>query len=337
MAYSEFLKGMAVGLMRVWKNARRVGRELSIHHKTIQRWWTRWRNGEGSQRRPGSGRPRKTAPATDRKLIVACKRNRFDSIPKLTVVWNFGSRANCSVHTAYRRLAEAGIRCYRPAVRIPLTPRHKQIRKEWCRDRSQWTQEEWHQVMWSDESRFALDFHDGRIHVHRLKGQRFAPCCLSEHDRYGGGSVLVWAAIWHGGRSALCIIDGMMTGQRYRDDILLPIVIPTVRRHSLMFQHDNAPPHRAAVATQCLTQNVIPTLPWPARSPDLSPIEHAWDVLGRRVRDAYHLPPVSLSELKDRLTTQWNLIPQDELNALCDSMPQRLMACISTKGGHTRF
>ena len=71
--------------------------------------------------------------------------------------------------------------------------------------------------------------------------------------------------------------------------------------------------------------------------PDLSPIEHAWDVLGRRVRDAYHLPPVSLSELKDRLTTQWNLIPQDELNALCDSMPQRLMACISTKGGHTRF
>ena len=325
--------------MRAWKNARQVGRELNIHHKTVQRWWMRWRDGEGCQRRPGSGRPRKTTPVTDRKLIIACKRNRFDSVPKLTVVWNFGSGVNCSVHTAYRRLAEAGIRCYRPAVRIPLTPRHKRARKEWCRERSEWPQEQWHQVMWSDESRFALDFHDGRIHVHRLKGQRFASCCLREHDRYGGGSVLVWAAIWHGGRSALSMVNGMMTGQRYRDEILLPTVIPTVQGHSFVFQHDNAPPHRAAIVTHChcLIGHQIPTLPWPSRSPDLSPIEHAWDVLGRRVRDAYPLPPASLAELRLRLIAQWDLIPQDELNALCDSMPQRLRACIAADGGHTRF
>ena len=264
MVYTEFVQGMAVGLMRVWNNARQVGRELHIHHKTVQRWWSRWRDGEGCRRRPGSGRPRKTTPATDRKLVIASKRNRFESVPKLTVIWNFGSRVSCSVHTAYRRLAEAGIRCYRPAVRIPLTPRHKRTRNEWCRERSLWPQEQWHQVMWSDESRFALDFHDGRIHVHRLKGERFAPCCLREHDRYGGGSVLVWAAIWHGGRSALCIVNGMMTSQRYRDEILLPIVIPTLRNQNLVFQHDNAPPHRGAVAAHCLAQNQIPTLPWPS-------------------------------------------------------------------------
>ncbi|GFU68813.1 hypothetical protein TNCV_2784001 [Trichonephila clavipes] len=33
-------------------------------------------------------------------------------------------------------------------------------------------------------------------------------------------------------------------------------------------------------------------LPWPARSPDLSPIEHLWDHVGWRVGD-----PTSLNEL----------------------------------------
>ena len=55
------------------------------------------------------------------------------------------------------------------------------------------------------------------------------------------------------------------------------------------------------------------------------------------VRDAYPLPPASLADLKHRLIAQWNLINQDELNALCDSMPQRLRACIAAKGGQTRF
>lgn len=46
------------------------------------------------------------------------------------------------------------------------------------------------------ESRFTLDFHDRHIHVYRLPGPKFAPYCLREHDRYGGGSVIVWAAIY---------------------------------------------------------------------------------------------------------------------------------------------
>ena len=30
-----------------------------------------------------------------------------------------------------------------------------------------------------------LDFYDSRIHVHQLKGQQFAPCCICEYERYG--------------------------------------------------------------------------------------------------------------------------------------------------------
>ena len=120
MAYNNvFMKRVTVGLMKAWRNARRVSRELNVHHKTIQRWWSRWNEGEGPGRRVGSGRPRKTTNATNRKLIIVCKRNRFRISAQ--------ESTNCSVRTAYRRLDEAGIRSYRPAVRIPLTPGLKNL------------------------------------------------------------------------------------------------------------------------------------------------------------------------------------------------------------------
>ena len=49
--------------------------------------------------------------------------------------------------------------------------------------------------------------------------------------------------------------------------------------------HDNARPHVAMVCRQFLNRNnVNGVLPWLAVSPDMNPIEHIWDYLGRNVR-----------------------------------------------------
>ena len=43
-------------------------------------------------------------------------------------------------------------------------------------------------------------------------------------------------------------------------------------------------PHWVRIVQQFLQQNNVDHLDWPARSPDLSPIEHVWDILGQRVQ-----------------------------------------------------
>jgi transposase len=84
---------------------------------------------------------------------------------------------------------------------------------------------------------------------------------------------MVWTGIGYGQQTQLRFINGNLNAQRYRDEMLRPIVVP------FMFQHDNAQPHVARICTQFLEAENVPVLPWSAYSPDMLPIEHVWDAL----------------------------------------------------------
>ncbi|GFU67983.1 DDE_3 domain-containing protein [Trichonephila clavipes] len=71
---------------------------------------------------------------------------------------------------------------------------------------------------------------------------------------------------------------GTLTGQRYVDDILRPHVGPFLNvQTGAISQQDNARLHTARVAQHF--RHHFQTIPLPARSPDLSPVEHVWDQL----------------------------------------------------------
>ncbi|GFW33925.1 transposable element Tcb1 transposase [Trichonephila clavipes] len=97
-----------------------------------------------------------------------------------------------------------------------------------------------------------------------------------------------------------------------------------------IFQHDNARPHTARASQDCL--RIVTTLPWPALSLDLSPIEHIWDHLGRGVGH-----PTSLNELEARLQQIWNEMSQDIIQNLYASMPDRIASCIRARRGSTGY
>ena len=71
----------------------------------------------------------------------------------------------------------------------------------------------------------------------------------------------------------------------------------------------------ARICNQFLAQNNINVLPWPALSPDLSPIEHLWDELDKRVR-RHPQQPESVDQLRTALLEEWNNIPQARIQRL---------------------
>ncbi|GFS85076.1 ATP-dependent DNA helicase [Trichonephila clavipes] len=112
------------------------------------------------------------------------------------------------------------------------------------------------------------------------------------------------------------------------NDILQPHVFSLMHwLPGAIFQQDITQAPTARVSQHCL--RTVTTLPWPAGSPDFSPIKHIWDPLGWRVGH-----PTSLNELEARLQQDMQNLSQDMQN-LYVSMPNRIASCTRARGGST--
>ena len=102
----------------------------------------------------------------------------------------------------------------------------------------------------------------------------------------------------------------------------------------VVFQQDNDPKHTSKKAKKWFEDNNV--LKWPALSPDLTPIEHLWHHLKKKLGE-YEEPANSVTELWERVQEEWDKIPKEEYQKLIESMPKRLAAVVRTKGGYTKY
>ncbi|GFX29574.1 transposable element Tcb2 transposase [Trichonephila clavipes] len=187
--------------------------------------------------------------------------------------------------------------------------------------------------------RFSAHPDNRRIFIWRDRGSRNNPAFVHESVRFCGGGVLVYGGISIDGRTDLYIIrDGPLTARRYRDKILRPIVVPYAAAigDDFILMDDNSRPHRANLVEDSLFGEGIVRMEWPAYSPDMNPIEHVWDALGRRVAGRQP-PPQTLQETERALLEEWDRIPQLVINSLIDSMPQRCSTLLAVHGNDTPY
>ena len=326
---------LALGMIRAGRTHREVAQHFNCHLNTVDRLVQRYAQHNDVRDRPRSGRPRVTTPAQDRYIRVTHLRYRLQTAT--TTARNIPNLRRIHPQTVINRLREYGLRPRRPAIRPILTLRHRQARLQWCRHHLRHPLLWWRHVLFTDECRFHLSSSDGRQRVYRRRNERYADPCVVERNRYGGGSVMVWGGITARNRTQLVIIDGNLNAATYRDDVLAPAVVPFLQRHGpgIILQQDNARPHAARAVQQYLQQQQVDVLPWPANSPDLSPIEHVWDEMKRQLRRLPHAP-TTLVELQGHLVRIWNNIPQNFHANLFASMRRRCTAVVNANGGHTR-
>jgi transposase len=335
---SEIQKWQAIGCINGGQSICQTARQFNKSKSVISRLWNKYRQTGNVKIRTGRGPKCKTTARDDRNLVLLSLRNRFKPASKINSEFRAATGIRICDRTARNRLKAAGLKSRRPVVGVRMTAEHRRLRRAWATQHQARQLRHWRYTMFSDESRFNLDFADGRIRVWRRLHERHYHCTIKQHDSFGGGSVMVWGGITYDHRTDLVRLDGRVTGVRYRDEVLRPVVVPFRRRVGVNFefQQDNARPHTSRVSRDFLTQNNIRVLPWPSKSPDLNPIEHLWDVLGRRVRSR-DAPPQTVDAMFEALQEEWRAIPRAEIRKLIQSVPRRCEEVIRKQGGHTRY
>lgn len=327
----------AVGMLQAGSRQRHVAAAVGTTQSVISRLWTRFRI-TGSVAERHGGRSRITTRRQDRYIQITARRNRTMTAMMLATRLHSSSGLLVSDQTIRNRLREVRLRSRRPLRVPPIAPHNRRARLQWARVHRDWEEEEWRYVCFSDESRFGMRPDTRRTRVWRTSGRQERLKFCQEVHPYGGGTIMVWAGIWIGGRTDLIWIRGNLNAQIYAEQIVSDVIIPLRARMGDSFQlmHDNARPHTARVVVRTLTDAGVNVLPWPAQSPDLNPIEHAWDMLQRRAlpsMDDVHTP----QQLFDLLQRTWATIPQSDFDELILSMPNRCNCVIQVNGGNTDY
>ncbi len=126
----------------------------------------------------------------------------------------------------------------RPHRGLDLTAVRRRNQLEWANAHIRWHLALWRGVLFTDESRFSLYRADGRQHVWRHVGERFADVNVVDWVAHGGGGVMVWAGVCYEQRTQVHFIE-------------IPWWDPEAHccamiMHCAMLQHDNALCHVAA-------------------------------------------------------------------------------------------
>ncbi|XP_045448380.1 uncharacterized protein LOC123656764 [Melitaea cinxia] len=185
-------------------------------------------------------------------------------------------------------------------------------------------------ILWSDESTLKRD---GYMNLHNLHEWHLENPHLMREDRSQYRfKINMWTGILNGKIIGPFELPENLTGEVYLDFIEnhLPNLLEDVSLdiyRSIWFQQDGCPAHY----TRGRWIGRSGPISWPARSPDLNPVDFFyWGTLKEKV---YSKPRQSLNELREKIAAAVEEINSKRYARLVNrSFLRRCRACISAEG-----
>jgi transposase len=283
-----------------------------------------------------SGRPKKLTEREESHIILSLKRQRDVSCTQIKSDLDL----KVSRSTIWRSILSSGLvtsewKTSKPFVCL----KNRRKRVLWCKERVNWSKEDWRKVLWSDESPFHMR-NNGKRRVWKFSNEGFHESHYTgtvKHDQ----KINVWGCFSYTGVGRIKLVNGLMDGKQYVS-ILRTSMLPSARElfdiddidEDWIFQQDNDPKHTSAIASDFFDNQQINVMEWCPYSPDLNPIENLWAILKQRIVTR---KCNTVEELWEVVQTAWDELPVDLLNTLVDSMPRRCQAVIDMKGYPTKY
>ena len=335
---SEFDRGRIVGAHDAGMSERAIGEMYGFPKSTVHDIIKAFDEEGLTHARPRSGRPLILDDRDRCHLVRNVNKDHYASLADITAEIEDLTLDPVSVLTVRRALHLEGYHGRVGVRKPPVSNKNRLVRQKWAKERLAW-EDEWNFIIWSDESKFELTGGNRRKWVWRRPDQKMDVDCLVPTVKTGDKSVMVWGCFTRFGVGPLVRVEGRLNAKGYvkiLETHFRPFLESFDNKEGFTFQQDNAPIHTAKKTTQWLAENTIPSLPWPAQSPDINPIEHLWDELERRIRGLKKRPKTE-DELFQFLQEEWVKIPLSVLKKLVDSMPKRVVAVREANGNPTRY
>ncbi len=274
---SKDTRNKIVDLHQAGKTESAIGKQLGVKKSTVGAIIRKWKTYKTTDNLPRSGAPRKISPRGVKMITRTVSKNPRTTRGDLV---NDLQRAGTKVTktTISNTLRRQGLKSC-SARRVPLLkPVHVQARLKFAREHLDDPEEDWENVIWSDETKIELFGKNSTCRVWRKKNAELHPKNTIPTVKHGGGNIMLWGCFSAKGPGRLICVKERMNGIMYHE--ILSENLPSARalkmKRGWVFQHDNDPKHTARATKEWIRKKHFKVLEWPSQSPDLNPIKNLW-------------------------------------------------------------
>ncbi|CAF0805131.1 unnamed protein product [Rotaria sordida] len=322
---------MTQACRRDYQRAQCVALTLSLvfRNHLFQRALKRYEETGEFQDRPRAGRPKKLNERNIRMLKRLVQKGERYSVGEIAIKLNDTLNSPVTSRTIINYLHRCRYE-YKTKITKPFLNKNvKKNRLNWCLDYSNWTINQWKNIIFSDATCFYVIKRKNKTKIWRTKDERWKESCMHVAAAGGGGRVDFYGTITSEGTDCFRIYNENTNSDVYCD-ILDNYLIPTVQLYQMennyFCQHDNSKYHLSKQTQMKFHELGVKVLKRPSKSPALNPIESLWTVIDNKLKSK---SLSSVKELIEALSKAWLPITPQLCQKFVFSMPRRIQKCIA--------